>query len=131
MRDEFFSLGHRTGQLLDLQREMQGYWNDAMSRDIRGRFLLHHESSSKDMLLALKNQQDALSASSDSIKQGDAHRREAEKASENVEKHLKYAQGELNKALKYMDQVQKMEPQVRNQMKLVQELIEKANQSDA
>jgi hypothetical protein len=131
MRDELFSLGQRTEKLLDRQRDMQGYWNDAMSRKIRERFLHHHESSSKDMLLALKNQQDALSASSDSIKQADAHRREAEKASEDVEKHLKYAQGELNKALKYMDQVLKMESHVRNQMNLVQELIEKANLSGA
>lgn len=127
MRDELFSMGHRTGQLLDLQREMQGYWNDDMSRDIRNRHLIPHESSGKEMLLALKNQQDMLDDSAHSINQAESHMNNAGKASADMEQHQKYSYGELSKAQKCMEQIYKFESKALEEIKLVLSLIDKAN----
>src|SRR5437867_532821 len=128
MRDELFGMGHRTGQLLDLQREMQGYWNDAMSRDIRNRHLSPYENSSKDMLRSLKSQQDALDSSATRLRKAEEQRKEAEKASADVERHLKYASGELDWSQRYMDQMKKLEGQGRSQLATVQDFINKANE---
>lgn len=129
MRDELFSMGHRTGQLLDLQREMQGYWNDAMSQDIHRRYLDPHESSSKDMLFALKRQQDSLDNSAHDIKKAEAHMNNAGKASAEMEQHQKYSHGELNKAQKYTEQMYKFESKALEEIKLVLSLIDKANKA--
>lgn len=127
MRDELFGMGHRTRQLLDLQREMQGFWNDAMSRDIRSRHLSPHENSSKDMLRSLKSQQDALDSSATHLRHVEEQHKEVEKARMNVEQHLKYAASELTRSLKYLDQVKKLESQGRNQLATAQDFINKAN----
>lgn len=129
MRDELFSMGHRTGQLLDLQREMQSYWSDAMSRDIRSRHLSPHENSSKDMLRSLKSQQDALDSSATRLRQAEEQRKEAEKASAHVEQHLKYASGELTRSQRYMDQMKKLEGQGCSQLATAQDFINKANEA--
>jgi hypothetical protein len=129
MRDELFGMGHRTGQLLDLQREMQAYWNDAMSRDIRNRHLSPHENSSKDMLRSLKSQQDALDSSATHLKQAKTQRKEGERASADVEQHLKYASDELVRSQRYMEQMKKLEGQGRIQLASVQDFINMANEA--
>lgn len=127
MQDELFSIGHRTGQLLDLEREMQGYWNDAMSRDIRNRYLSPHENSSKNMLVSLKSQQDTLESSATHLRHADERHKEIEKARANLEHHLKYAASELTRSQKYMDQMKMLENQGRNQLATAQDFINKAN----
>jgi hypothetical protein len=129
MRDELFGIGHRTGQLLDLQREMQGYWDDSMSRNIRSRYLSPHETSSKEMLRSLKSQQDALDASTASLRQAEEQRKASGKASAGVEKHLKYASGELTQAQKYVEHMKHLEGQGRSQLANVQDFINKANEA--
>jgi hypothetical protein len=128
MRDELFGMGHRTGQLLDLQREMQGYWNDAMSRDIRSRYLSPHEKSSKKMLTSLKSQQDVLDSSATRLRQAGEQHKEVEKARADVEQQLKYATGELMRSQRYMDQMKMLEGLGRGQLATVQDFIKKANE---
>jgi len=128
MRDELFGMGHRTGQLLDLQREMQGYWNDAMSRDIRSRHLSPHEKSSKKMLKSLKSQQDVLDSSATRLRQAEEQHKEVEKARADVEQQLKYATGELMRSQRYMDQMKMLEGLGRGQLATVQDFIKKANE---
>jgi hypothetical protein len=129
MLDELFRIGHRTGRLLDLQREMQGYWNDEMSRNIRSRCLTPHEISSKEMLVELKGQQDMLDESEQRLKQAESHMVAAGKSSAEMERHQKYSNGELNKSHIYMEQMYKLEAKALDEIKQALTLIDQANKA--
>ena len=127
MENSLWFATQRTIALQALRQSLQ--WYDEAANTINTRYLNPHESDSNEMLRVFKDQYNSLEVVRSKIKIAASHMSQANLASQEVEKHYHYSEGEMRHALQEYEQGRKHESMARYQLPHIHQLITKANQA--